>query len=48
MGPNDNKNNRNSDGTFAKELRGDVEQLAGKLETSADQFNFNSGAQRQT
>lgn len=39
---------KNSSVTFAKLLRVDVEQVAGELETSAHQFNFNTGVQRQT
>lgn len=41
-------NNIKSNVTFTKQLRGDVEQVAGELETSTDQFNFNTGVQRQT
>lgn len=41
-------NNIKRNVTFTKQLRGDVEQVAGELETSTDQFNFNTGVQRQT
>lgn len=34
--------------TLSELLRVEVEQVAGELETSTDQFNFNTGIQRQT
>lgn len=43
-----NINKKNSNVTFTKLLLADMEQVAGELETSAHQFNFNTGVQRQT